>query len=162
PAAPRPRTSRRPAAPRARRLLRGAGTPWPRWRGSRGAAGPDRAPTAPKRRGRGHPRLPGGGRPLRSGSRAAPATARPPAAALCQCITTPIHCQAHGDAGNVRTMEQEAGIAAPEAPPTLEVPTALASVLAAIRDAGGRPFVVGGAVRDAFLGLPLKDFDVEV
>src|SRR5262249_28813026 len=34
--------------------------------------------------------------------------------------------------------------------------------LSAIRDAGGRPFVVGGAVRDAFLGLPLKDFDVEV
>lgn len=37
--------------------------------------------------------------------------------------------------------------------------TRLAGALAA---AGGRPFVVGGAVRDALLGLPVTDFDVEV
>jgi tRNA nucleotidyltransferase (CCA-adding enzyme) len=37
--------------------------------------------------------------------------------------------------------------------------TRLAEALAA---AGGRPFVVGGAVRDALLGLPVTDFDVEV
>ena len=32
----------------------------------------------------------------------------------------------------------------------------------ASREAGGRPFVVGGAVRDALLGLPVHDYDVEV
>jgi tRNA nucleotidyltransferase (CCA-adding enzyme) len=32
----------------------------------------------------------------------------------------------------------------------------------AVAAAGGRPYLVGGAVRDALLGLPVKDFDVEV
>jgi tRNA nucleotidyltransferase (CCA-adding enzyme) len=31
-----------------------------------------------------------------------------------------------------------------------------------LRAEGGRPYLVGGAVRDAFLGLPVKDLDVEV
>lgn len=44
----------------------------------------------------------------------------------------------------------------------LALPEGLAHALQAIRQAGGRPLVVGGAVRDALLGLPLKDFDVEV
>jgi tRNA nucleotidyltransferase (CCA-adding enzyme) len=44
----------------------------------------------------------------------------------------------------------------------LETPPGLLALLAALRAAGGRPFIVGGAVRDALLGLPVKDFDVEV
>ena len=44
----------------------------------------------------------------------------------------------------------------------LELPEGLRAALAAVRAAGGRPLVVGGAVRDALLGLPLKDFDLEV
>jgi tRNA nucleotidyltransferase (CCA-adding enzyme) len=44
----------------------------------------------------------------------------------------------------------------------LAVPPALAPLLARLRAAGGRPYLVGGAVRDALLGLPVKDFDVEV
>lgn len=32
----------------------------------------------------------------------------------------------------------------------------------AVRAAGGRPFLVGGAVRDGLLGLPLEDYDIEV
>lgn len=35
-------------------------------------------------------------------------------------------------------------------------------VLAAIREAGGRPMLVGGCVRDALLGIASKDIDVEV
>ncbi len=46
--------------------------------------------------------------------------------------------------------------------PKLIVPPALGQLLAALREAGGRPLLVGGAVRDALLGLPVKDFDVEV
>ncbi len=34
--------------------------------------------------------------------------------------------------------------------------------MTALRQAGGRPLVVGGAVRDALMGLPLKDYDLEV
>jgi tRNA nucleotidyltransferase (CCA-adding enzyme) len=41
-------------------------------------------------------------------------------------------------------------------------PSGLDHVLAALRDAGGRPFVVGGAVRDSLLGLAIEDWDVEV
>ena len=44
----------------------------------------------------------------------------------------------------------------------LELPSGLARLLAALREAGGRPFLVGGAVRDALLELPLEDWDVEV
>jgi tRNA nucleotidyltransferase (CCA-adding enzyme) len=35
-------------------------------------------------------------------------------------------------------------------------------LLETLRDAGGRPYLVGGAVRDALLGLPHKDLDIEV
>jgi tRNA nucleotidyltransferase (CCA-adding enzyme) len=41
-------------------------------------------------------------------------------------------------------------------------PPGLDQVLAALREAGGRPFVVGGAVRDSLLGLAIEDWDVEV
>jgi tRNA nucleotidyltransferase (CCA-adding enzyme) len=44
----------------------------------------------------------------------------------------------------------------------LALPPGLARLVADLRAAGGRPFVVGGAVRDTLLGLPIKDFDVEV
>lgn len=44
----------------------------------------------------------------------------------------------------------------------LELPPGLGRLITAVREAGGRPFVVGGAVRDALLGLPLKDYDLEV
>jgi len=46
--------------------------------------------------------------------------------------------------------------------PKLDVPRGLVRLLEALREAGGRPYVVGGAVRDALLGLPRADFDVEV
>ena len=42
------------------------------------------------------------------------------------------------------------------------MPAGLAQLLAALQKAGGRPYGVGGAVRDALLGLPLEDWDVEV
>lgn len=32
----------------------------------------------------------------------------------------------------------------------------------ALRAAGGRPYIVGGAVRDALLGLPVREYDLEV
>lgn len=44
--------------------------------------------------------------------------------------------------------------------PTLE--RALADLCALVRDAGGEALLVGGCVRDAALGLPAKDLDVEV
>jgi tRNA nucleotidyltransferase (CCA-adding enzyme) len=44
----------------------------------------------------------------------------------------------------------------------LELPPGLLRLLAALRAAGGRPYVVGGAVRDEILGFPVKDIDVEV
>jgi tRNA nucleotidyltransferase (CCA-adding enzyme) len=44
----------------------------------------------------------------------------------------------------------------------LALPPGLARLLTALREAGGRPFLVGGAVRDALLALPLEDWDVEV
>jgi tRNA nucleotidyltransferase (CCA-adding enzyme) len=43
-----------------------------------------------------------------------------------------------------------------------QLPQGLLDLLDALRAAGGRPYVVGGAVRDRLLGLPVKDFDVEV
>ena len=45
---------------------------------------------------------------------------------------------------------------------TVPVPPALRRVLDALRAAGGRPYVVGGAVRDALLGLPVREYDLEV
>lgn len=44
----------------------------------------------------------------------------------------------------------------------LPLPPGLERLLVVLRQAGGRPYVVGGAVRDALLGRPLKDFDIEV
>jgi tRNA nucleotidyltransferase (CCA-adding enzyme) len=44
----------------------------------------------------------------------------------------------------------------------LALPSGLQGLFARLRDAGGRPYLVGGSVRDALLGLPVKDFDVEV
>src|SRR6185295_4482852 len=44
----------------------------------------------------------------------------------------------------------------------LDLPRGLRMLLEALRTAGGRPCLVGGAVRDALLGLPLEDWDVEV
>ena len=40
--------------------------------------------------------------------------------------------------------------------------TRLLEIAAALREAGGRVVLVGGAVRDGLLGLPVKDLDVEV
>jgi len=47
-------------------------------------------------------------------------------------------------------------------PLKLELPPGLVRLLAALRAAGGTPYAVGGAVRDSRLGLPIKDFDIEV
>ncbi len=49
-------------------------------------------------------------------------------------------------------------------PVSLVLPPGLARLLEEIRAAGGRPFVVGGAVRDALFGKDLEDqnYDVEV
>ncbi len=44
----------------------------------------------------------------------------------------------------------------------MDLPGGLRRLLERLRDAGGRPFVVGGAVRDFLLGRPLHDYDVEV
>jgi tRNA nucleotidyltransferase (CCA-adding enzyme) len=44
----------------------------------------------------------------------------------------------------------------------LDLPSGLDHLIRVLREAGGRPFVVGGAVRDALLGQPLKDYDLEV
>jgi tRNA nucleotidyltransferase (CCA-adding enzyme) len=44
----------------------------------------------------------------------------------------------------------------------IPVPPALRRVFEALRAANGRAYVVGGAVRDALLGLPVREYDVEV
>jgi len=44
----------------------------------------------------------------------------------------------------------------------LSLPAGPRRLLDFIRAAGGRPYVVGGAVRDALLGIPVVDLDVEV
>lgn len=44
----------------------------------------------------------------------------------------------------------------------LPIPPATRRVIAAIVAAGGRPLVVGGAVRDTLMNLPATDFDIEV
>ena len=38
----------------------------------------------------------------------------------------------------------------------------VAEVCALLRAAGGRPLLVGGCVRDALLGLPIGEIDIEV
>jgi tRNA nucleotidyltransferase (CCA-adding enzyme) len=49
-------------------------------------------------------------------------------------------------------------------PLSLELSPGLTRLLGEIRDAGGRPYVVGGAVRDTLLGLSVEDqdYDIEV
>lgn len=44
----------------------------------------------------------------------------------------------------------------------LHLPAGLRRAIEALQDAGGRVYVVGGAVRDALLGRPVKDYDLEV
>jgi tRNA nucleotidyltransferase (CCA-adding enzyme) len=44
----------------------------------------------------------------------------------------------------------------------VHLPDAVRALLDRLREAGGRPYVVGGAVRDTLLGLPVHDYDVEV
>jgi tRNA nucleotidyltransferase (CCA-adding enzyme) len=44
----------------------------------------------------------------------------------------------------------------------IELPAGLTRFFRALREAGGEPYLVGGAVRDSLLGRPVKDFDVEV
>ena len=46
--------------------------------------------------------------------------------------------------------------------PLLDLPTGLTRLFHVLRSEGGHPYLVGGAVRDALLGLPVKEFDVEV
>jgi tRNA nucleotidyltransferase (CCA-adding enzyme) len=43
-----------------------------------------------------------------------------------------------------------------------EIPSRVLTLAQAVRDAGGRAWLVGGWVRDLLLGQPSKDFDVEV
>ena len=44
----------------------------------------------------------------------------------------------------------------------MELPMSVKLIALAVADAGGRAYVVGGAVRDHLLGIEPKDFDVEV
>lgn len=44
----------------------------------------------------------------------------------------------------------------------MDLPAGLRRAIEALQDAGGRVYVVGGAVRDAQLGRPVKDYDLEV
>ena len=43
-----------------------------------------------------------------------------------------------------------------------DLPGRLLKIAGDIREAGGRAFLVGGWVRDALLGKPCRDYDVEV
>ncbi len=54
------------------------------------------------------------------------------------------------------------GARAPEYLRLPPLPAGLRSLLDALAGAGGRPYLVGGVVRDLLLGLPVHDFDVEV
>lgn len=47
-------------------------------------------------------------------------------------------------------------------PFTIKLPDALAAIVSAVTAAGGRPLIVGGAIRDAARGDEPEDFDVEV
>ena len=44
----------------------------------------------------------------------------------------------------------------------MDIPAPLHTVLESLMDAGYRPVIVGGSVRDALMGRPVKDYDVEV
>ena len=44
----------------------------------------------------------------------------------------------------------------------MDLPAGLRRLLERLRDAGGRPYIVGGAVRDVLLERPVHDYDVEV
>ena len=46
--------------------------------------------------------------------------------------------------------------------PLVDLPSGLRGLFELLRKEGGRPYLVGGAVRDALLDRPVKDFDVEV
>jgi tRNA nucleotidyltransferase (CCA-adding enzyme) len=50
----------------------------------------------------------------------------------------------------------------PNSVPRILVPAGVARCNDALRQAGGRTYLVGGAVRDALLERPVKDFDLEV
>ncbi len=49
-----------------------------------------------------------------------------------------------------------------EAISTLEISLHLQEIIDHIQDCGGRSILVGGAVRDLFLGIKSKDFDIEI
>jgi len=44
----------------------------------------------------------------------------------------------------------------------MQIPTILRTISGTLSSKGGRAIVVGGSVRDHFLGLPIKDYDIEV
>ena len=44
----------------------------------------------------------------------------------------------------------------------MEIPAPLHTVLESLMDVGYRPVIVGGSVRDALMGRPVEDYDVEV
>lgn len=46
--------------------------------------------------------------------------------------------------------------------PDIRPPDAVAALARAVDEAGGRALLVGGSVRDHLLGMPIKDWDVEV
>jgi len=57
-------------------------------------------------------------------------------------------------------MNRESGINLENVPQDLW--DAVLKVCQLVADAGGRTWLVGGCVRDAFLGLPVRDLDLEV
>ena len=80
--------------------------------------------------------------------------ARRTRAHLYQCTSTVRRCQAVAERGG-RVLVSTADAAR-------TARRALAVLSRRSATAGGRPYLVGGAVRDALLGLPLEDWDVEV
>ncbi|HET9314019.1 MAG TPA: hypothetical protein VFQ51_00455, partial [Vicinamibacteria bacterium] len=44
----------------------------------------------------------------------------------------------------------------------MDLPPGLRRLMERLREAGGRPYIVGGAVRDFLLGRPVHEYDVEV
>ncbi len=45
---------------------------------------------------------------------------------------------------------------------TLNIPKVLEDILCNLQELGARPILVGGCVRDHFLNIPVKDYDVEI